>query len=385
MIARGALRRAFSCQYVLSAMLITACLLLPMTTQAESPARYGLADLKALEESFVQLAEQVRPSVVSIRCYEVQFPSASDSKSVKLPISQGSGFIVDSQGYIATNRHVIEEADEISVVLYNGMRYTAKLIEDDIRSDLAILKIDAKGLTPVRYGDLSNVRVNQWSFACGNPFGVAFENNGLSSVTYGVVSALGRQMTRQLVDNDRVHYYGNLIETSATINPGSSGGPLFNLDGEVIGVVTAIETSSGVSEGHGYAIPIDNNSRRILDTLKSGELVRYGFLGIQVVNVDEMSSQRVADSYKPRGAKIQQISPVDGPAAKADLKVDDIIIQFNGTDVQDSDHLVRLVQYTAVGTEVEVKFLRKNVKRTTRLHLADRNVLLGVSRNGETD
>lgn len=385
MNARGASLNSFHRRFGLAVLLVSACLIQPLAVWAENPARYGLADLKALEESFIQLAEQVRPSVVSIRCYEIQQPGLTNPSPVKLPISQGSGFVVDSEGYIATNRHVIEEADEISIIFYNGLRYVAEVVEEDIRSDLAILRIDAKGLTPVRFGSLANVRVNQWSFACGNPFGLAFDNYGKTSVTYGVVSALGRQMTRQLVDDDRVHYYGNLIETSATINPGNSGGPLFNLDGEVIGVVTAIETTSGVNEGHGYAIPIDNNTRRILKTLQTGEIVRYGFLGIEVIDLEPPISKRVADSQLPRGARIIQISPDDGPAAKSDLKIDDVVVEFNGTAVQNSDHLVRLVQYTPVGADVEIKYMRRNVKRFTRLQLADRNELLGVtsSRHGD--
>lgn len=385
MNARGASLNSFHRRFGLTVLLVSVCLIQPLAARAENPARYGLADLKALEESFVQLAEQVRPSVVSIRCYELQQLGLTDSSAVKLPISQGTGFVIDSEGYIATNRHVIEDADEISIIFYDGMRYVAEVVEEDIRSDLAVLRIKAKGLTPVRFGNLANVRVNQWSFACGNPFGLAFDNYGNTSVTYGVVSALGREMTRQLVDDTRVHYYGNLIETSATINPGNSGGPLFNLDGEVIGVVTAIETSSGVSEGHGYAIPIDKNTLRILKTLQSGEIVRYGFLGIEVIDLEPPISKRVADSQIPRGARIIQISPIDGPAAKADLKIDDVVIEFNGTPVQNSDHLVRLVQYTPVGADVEIKYLRRNVKRFTRLFLADRNELLGVTSNRTND
>lgn len=347
---------------------------------AAPPVRYELADLKALEQAFTDLALEVRPSVVSIRCYqEVRAADQSEPPLVKLPISQGSGFIIDPSGYVATNNHVIDGADLISVVLHNGLAYDAKRVNRDSRSDLAVLRIEAEALQPVRLGDLRNVRINQWAFACGNPFGMAFDNAGKTSVTYGVVSALGRQMTQRLTGDPQRHYYGNLIESSATINPGNSGGPLFNIAGEVIGVVTAIETSTGVSEGHGFAIPIDDNTRRILDTLKRGEAFRYGFMGIEVNDVEIPQSRYVAQVRSPRGAEVARVAPPHGPAARAGLAARDIIIEFNGTDVESSDHLVRLVQYTPVGSEAEVTFVRRGVKQKTVVTLGDRTDLESVA------
>jgi serine protease Do len=350
---------------------------------AESLVRYELADLKALQNAFIDLADQVRPGVVSIRCYQVHASDQEDAPLVKLPISQGSGFIIDPQGFIATNNHVIDGADFIAVILHNGIAYEGKLQQRDQRTDLAVLKIEgAEDLQPVRFGDLSKVRVNQWAFASGNPFGMAFDNNGHASVTFGVISALGRQMTHRLAGDPLTHYYGNLIETSATINPGNSGGPLFNIDGEVIGVVTAIETSSGVSEGHGFAIPIDRNTRRVFDTLMRGEVVRYGFLGIQVADVTAAKSRFVTQVKSPGGAEIAGISPPNAPAAKAGLMSQDVIIEFNGIPVIDSDHLVRLVQFSPVGAEAEVTFIRRGVKQRTTVVLGDRNELLGLASAG---
>lgn len=362
------------------AAFLVACAALAGTrdqVRAGDPA-YPFADLAALENAFTALADDIRPHVVAIRCYE-SATSGNQPGQVKRPLSQGSGFVIHEDGYIATNNHVVEDADTISVILSNGMRYEASLVQADTRSDLAVLKIDEGGLDAVTFTDDAEVRVNQWAFACGNPFGLAFDNDGAPSVTYGVVSATDRDMTRRLAGNSEQQYYGNLIETSATINPGSSGGPLFDIHGDVIGIVTAIETTTGVSEGHGYAIPINNNTLHILNLLQQGEPVQYGFLGVRVRDVDPPLSQRVAESTAPRGARIERVTVIGGPADLAGLRNGDIITEYNGKDVHDSDHLVRLVQYTPVGATVEATYIRRAVKRTTRITLGDRSELLDVA------
>jgi len=357
---------------------------------AQPATRYSIGDLKALEQSFIDLAEKARPPVVAIRAYQVRTFSEDDPppsplakgghRGVKVPISQGSGFVIDPNGLIATNGHVVENADRISVTLFDGSQYDAVIRQRDDRSDLAVLQVDAKNLPTVHWGDGSSLRVNQWVFACGNPFGMA-NLDGRSSITYGVVSALGREMTDRITENPQLHYYGNLIETSAAINPGSSGGPLFNLDGQIVGVVTAIETSSGVNEGMGFAIPIDANTRRILDTLRRGERVRYGFLGVSVDDVDPPLSRRVAETRRSRGARITSISPLDGPAASAGLQPDDVVFEFNGIPIDGKDQLVRVVGYTPVGTEAIVKYLRRQVERRTTVKVGDRlELLAGVDR-----
>ena len=381
-------RSRFSPHRRTSRAFATVCLLVlaisPVAvSRAVPPTGYELADLQALERTFTELADKVRPSVVAIRCYQVHSNEETGDAKVKLPVSQGSGFVLDALGHIGTNNHVVEDADLISVVLFNGLQFDARLVQRDERSDLAVIRIEAEDLSPVVLGDLAQVRVNQWAFACGNPFGLAYDNQGRSSVTYGVISAMGRQMTHRLTGNSNLHYYGNLLETSAAINPGNSGGPLFNIQGQVIGVVTAIETSSGVNEGHGFAIPVDRNIKRILDTLKSGAMVRYGFMGIQVVDVEPPTSKRVSDGAMARGARVSMISPPDGPAAKAGLQPRDVIVEFDGLPVESSDHLVRLVQYTGVGAQIEVSYLRQQVKRKTFVTLGDRNELLGAFARGQ--
>lgn len=348
---------------------------LSSVVSAQAPHRYELADLRALEQAFVDLAANVRPSVVAIRTYQTRRPSDTDA-AVRIPHSQGSGLIIDPAGFIATNAHVVEGGESIIVVLHDRSRFDAVVVQADERSDLAVLKIDASNLPPVRFGDASTLRVNQWAFACGNPFGLA-NDDGKASVTWGVISALNRQMTDRLVGGDPMRYYGNLIETSAAINPGSSGGPLFNLNGEVVGIVAAIETASGVNEGHGFAIPVDKNVQHVLDTLKSGQTVHYGFLDLSVAEVETPESRRVADSVQPRGARVVQVKPA-GPGARAGLKPGDIIIGFNGTPIEGSDQLIRLVGFTPVGTEAKVTFLRKQVKREVAITVADRQSSIGL-------
>ncbi len=349
----------------------------PAGASAQLAQRYRLADLKALEEAFVKLAEQVRPGVVAIQTYYVHNADPNSRNRVKMPVSRGSGLVIDSEGYIATNRHVLEEANAFAVILDNGQRFDAAVAGTDPRSDLAVIKIDAGGLTPVRFGDLEQVAVNQWAFVVGNRFGLAV-GSGHPSVTFGVVSALDRDMTRQLAGGSALPYYGNLIETSAAINPGSSGGPLFNVDGEVIGIVTAIETGSHVSEGAGFAIPINGNTRRILDQLKKGKSVRYGFLGVEIRDAPSRRTRHVVPTHAYPGVELRRINPPDGPAGVAGLLPGDILIEYDGVPVENVNHLVGLVNFSPVGTEVTVTYLRKRVKRKTAVTIGDRYELLGI-------
>lgn len=338
--------------------------------QSQSNGKYSIGDMKALERGFVELSDSVRPTVVAIRAYQVRAGKEADTR-LKVPVSQGSGFIIDSDGFVATNMHVIDSGHVFTATLSDGVTYDATVVQKDERADLAVLSIDAKHLPAIRWGDAARLRINQWAFACGNPFGLA-NRSGQPSITYGVVSALGRDMTDRIAEDTNIHYYGNLIETSAAINPGSSGGPLFNIDGEVIGVVTAIQTSTGVNEGMGFAIPIDANTRRILEKLKRGESIRYGYLGVGVDDVEAPTSARVADMRRARGARITKVEPSNGPAALAGLSPDDVVIEFNGTPIENRDHLIRVVGFTPVGTEATVKYLRKRVERKTTLTVGDR-------------
>lgn len=357
----------------------------PSGVRAEFPEQYRMADLKALQDAFAAVAVDIQPSVVAIRTYKTYNANESGDGTptwIRRPLSQGSGFIIDTEGYIGTNRHVAEDADFISVKLHDGTAFDATVVQADPRSDLAVLKIEAKGLKAVRWGDVAKLRVNHWVFAAGNPFGLA-NDDGKPSVSVGVVSALSRHMTHRLVGNSDVEYYGNLLETTADIMPGNSGGPLFNVDGEVIGVVTAIESGASASESHGFAIPLDRNGRRILATLKEGREVRYGFLGIQVEEVEAPVSDRVVSVRAQPGAMIREIKVPHGPAAEAGLRPRDVVIEFDGIPVESSDHLVRLVGFTPVGTETVVTYLRNGVKRRATVVVGDRAELLGFDKQSD--
>lgn len=356
-------------------LMIAVCVGSVGIAQAQVAREYRKADLKALERAFVKLAEEIRPSVVAIRTYFTVDSQRHEGEQVRIPNSQGSGFVIDEDGYIATNFHVVEDADLMSVILHDGRKLEAEIVQVDRRRDLAVLKVDSHNLVAARLGNYRAVKVNQWTFAAGNPFGLG-NDDGNTSVTFGVVSALNRRMTRRLVGDSEIEYYGDLIETSSTINPGNSGGALFNIDGEVIGIVTAIETSSGVSEGAGFAIPLDKNTKHILETLKSGKEMRYGFMGVIIRDVPPLPSRFAANVRGERGAIIEKISAADGPAAKAGLASGDVVMRVDSELIKDSDHLVRVIQFKPVGSKVALTYLRKGVKRKTIVTLGDRIEML---------
>jgi serine protease Do len=271
--------------------------------------------------------------------------------------SLGSGFIIDGEGHILTNRHVIEGADQISVTLNNGKDYDAKLVGKDARTDVALLKIEPKEtLTHLNLGNSEQVEVGEWVMAIGNPFGL-----GGNSVTVGVVSFKGRGMP--LTRGTQVE----MIQTDAAINPGNSGGPLLNTSGEVVGLNTLIVTGGlQQSAGVGFAVPI-NVAKEILPQLRdTGKVVR-GWMGVQIQPITE----DLARTYRMKEAKGALISDVseDSPADKADLEPGDVVVEVDGRQVEDNNDLSRYIASKAPGSTVRLRILRNGSDKTVSLTL----------------
>lgn len=257
-------------------------------------------------------------------------------------MGEGSGFIIGDDGYIITNAHVVEGADEVTVKLTDKRKFTAKVVGYDSRTDIALIKISAANLPKVVIGDPNKLRVGEAVVAIGSPFG--FEN----SVTSGIVSAKGRS----LPDENYVPF----IQTDVAVNPGNSGGPLFNLRGEVVGVNSQIYSRSGGYQGVSFSIPIDV-AMDVAGQLKTGGKVARGWLGVAIQEV----SADLAESFgldRPRGALIANVE--DGsPAAKAGLQVSDVVLKFDGKNVDSASDLPRIVAATKAGSKVAVQVWRK--------------------------
>ncbi|MEL6688345.1 MAG: Do family serine endopeptidase [Pseudomonadota bacterium] len=314
------------------------------------------------------LLEQVTPAVVSINTVtERRTPDVDDERLEMFerffgqsPRSQrpraglGSGVIVDaSEGLIITNNHVIEGADEIEVRLEDRREFFAEVVGADPQTDLALLKIDARNLQDLAIAEADDVMVGDYVIAVGNPFGLS------STVTSGIVSALGRE--NRAGGGDR---YENYIQTDAAINPGNSGGALVNSKGELIGINTAIISRSGSSAGIGFAVPTRTIRNVINQLVEFGE-VRRGRIGVLIGNLTpELRDGLGLQSVK--GALIQSVVE-DSPAEKAGLEDGDVVIAFNGEDMEDSDDLRNAVGLLTPGTTADITYLRDNRRRTTRI------------------
>jgi len=262
--------------------------------------------------------------------------------------SLGSGFIISSDGYVLTNNHVVSEADEIKIILNDDREFEAKLIGTDERTDIALLKIDAKNLPQLSLAKNEKLKVGQWVVAIGSPFGLDY------SASAGIVSAIGRNIPSE-------HNYVQFIQTDVAINPGNSGGPLFNMDGEVVGINSQIYSPSGGSVGLSFAIP-SSVALDVVSQLKDKGRVERGWLGVVIGNVDK----DLASAYgldKAQGAIVSEVYP-KGPAEKAGVKVGDLIVKFNDHDVHSQADLPRIVGQLAPGTKVTFDVIRKGKRET---------------------
>ena len=329
---------------------------------------------KTVPSSFADLAEKLMPSVVNISSTQTikttsnpfknfQFPPGSpfeemfkefNKQTERKATALGSGFIIDQKGIVVTNNHVIQGAEDI-IVSVNGSEYKAKVIGKDPYMDLAVLQIESdEQFVPISFGDSDKARVGDWVIAIGNPFGFG------GSVTSGIISSRNRDigLTR----------YDDFIQTDASINQGNSGGPLFNLDGEVIGINTAIiAPGQSGSIGIGFAIPSNSASKVINQLIKFGETKR-GWLGVRIQEVTKEIAE-VEKLEKPEGALVASVSE-SSPARKAGIKPGDIILEFDGKKVDTMRTLPKLVAQTEVGKRVILKIWRNQ-------KLVSKRVLLG--------
>jgi serine protease Do len=283
-----------------------------------------------------------------------QQPDGGDAPREYDAHSLGSGFIISSDGYILTNYHVIRDADEIIVRLSDRRELEAKVIGSDERSDVALLKVDADNLPVVKIGDSSKLKVGEWVLAIGSPFD--FDH----TVTAGIVSAVGRSLPNE--------NYVPFIQTDVAINPGNSGGPLFNMDGEVVGINAQIYSRTGGFMGLSFTIPI-GLAMDVVKQLKDVGHVTRGWLGVLIQDV----TRELAESFgmdKPVGALVSQVLP-DSPAEAAGFEVGDIITEFNGKKVQTSAALPPMVGVTPVDREVPVKVIRNGKTRTLKVTIGE--------------
>lgn len=304
------------------------------------------------------------PDDTAMRDFFEEFFGRFSDREIK-NIGLGSGVIVDAGGYILTNEHIIANADKITVTLSDGRTLAGTVSGRDQRSDLAVIKIEARDLPVAKLGNSDSLRIGEWVVAIGNPFGFALENPE-PTVTVGVVSALHRSLGRIPAAN---RSYDDLIQTDAAINPGNSGGPLVNLDGEIVGINTAIFSTSGGSQGIGFAIPA-NQARRIIGLLIEGKKIAYGWLGITAQNLsDELAAYFGADGTQ--GVVVARVFD-KSPAQKARIKEGDVITSVAGRPVRGARELVAIIGGIEIGRTVEAVILRDKKTHSLPVQITER-------------
>ena len=337
------------------------------------------ADQRSLEdfsETFATIAERVKPSVVLIKSKRVvrqaqaqrfwspweEFFGGGQPRNDQPRQFRGvgSGVIVSEDGYILTNNHVVENADELKVQLSDEREVNAEVIGLDPRTDLAVIKVDFDDLPALPFGDSEQLRVGEWVMAVGNPFGLNH------SVTAGIVSAKGRG--RVLPTQPGQVTYENFIQTDAAINPGNSGGALVDMEGNLMGINTAIYTRTGGYQGIGFAVPA-NMARNIMTRLVEDGRVARGYLGVRINNLDEVVAESMG-LENSNGVLIEGITD-DGPARDSNLQQDDVVVALNGKVVEDTDDLRYRIADIAPGTEVELEVIRDGAPVTVAIELGE--------------
>ncbi len=332
----------------------------PLTTQPAASQPMGVPpsppppedSLPRLQDAFEALVEKVGPAVVAIQTDRRPSPGERPAGSPLAWVTSGSGVVIRSDGMILTSQHVIEGALAIHVTLHDGRSCRARRVAADPRSDLAIVQIAERDLAIAELGDVRGVRRGHLVLALGNPLGLA--GDGQAAVSLGIVSAIGRPLPGT-VGQDEDRYYGDMIQTSAPVNPGHSGGPLVDIRGRVVGVLTAVSTS-GESGGIAFAVPIGARTRRIIDRLLTGQSVDYGYLGVEVVNLTE-AQMRAAGLPSGRGVLVDSVIPGE-PASVAGLQGGDILLAVDRRSVASADDFISMVGALEPGRTADVEYLR---------------------------
>ena len=352
-------------------------LLFQGTASAKEVSPEAREFLNRMSNSLSEVADVTRPSVVNISTtstvtmqenplgdffndplFKRFFGDGSDHPSTPRKhksSSLGSGVIVSNDGYVLTNYHVIKDAEEIKVILYDKREFTGKVIGSDPQTDIAVVKVDAKDLPAIRMGDSHKLKAGDVVIAIGNPFGLN------QTVTMGIVSAVGRA-------NIGISDYEDYIQTDAAINPGNSGGALVNANGELVGINSAIFSTSGGYMGVGFAIPSDMANSVVQSILKHGKVIR-GWLGVTIQNLTPELSKSFG-LKEEKGALVTDVIK-DGPAGKAGVKRGDLIVEFEGKLVDDSTGLRNMVAGIAPGKEVQLKVIRHGKKETLSLPIGE--------------
>jgi serine protease Do len=335
---------------------------------ATDQERADIAAARSLSRAFQHVAKKVEPSVVHITTLRQVDTRRSFFEAPRLQLAPGglgSGVIMTEDGYILTNNHVVAGADELRVRLSDGREIRCELVGADPATDLAVLKVEETGLPAANFGDSDGLEVGEWVVAIGSPFG--FD----SSVTAGIVSAKGRSGIAGSRGGDG--RYEEFIQTDAAINPGNSGGPLLNLDGQVVGINTAIITRTGGSVGLGFAIPA-KMARNVMENIIASGKPQRGYLG---AGGSDLDSTRAADLGLTvnTGAIIENVMP-ESPADKAGLRPGDVVVGFGGRPVDSFNRLRNAIAFSAPGEEVALDVVRNGERKTLRAQIADRDAFI---------
>lgn len=326
------------------------------------------ADVDALQAQLSLLKKVIRlvqPSVVHI---EASKQVQANARNGRKPVEEaGSGIVikVDSKSYILTNRHVIDESrlKDIEIKLADRRIIHPTTVWADRETDIAVMAVDASNLVPARLADSDKIEIGDFVIAVGSPFGLR------QSVTYGIISAMGR---RDLKLGDGSIRYQDFIQTDAAINPGNSGGPLLNLRGEVVGLNTAIASSSGGSEGIGFTIPVNMAITVAKQFIEHGHPVR-AFLGVNLDQFGEFVPEYAARLGLPRARGALVTGVISGsPAEAADFRLDDVVLEFDGQQIEDDDHLIKIVGFTSVDKDVQVAVFREGQVVRLQVKLGER-------------